>query len=306
VAGPIERARHLLPQILQRRSITRAQVYDGSWLVFWGLYKKVFVADNLARIVDRVYAAPGDFSAWHVAIATYAFAMQIYCDFSGYTDIARGIGKIMGFEICLNFDIPYAATNPSDFWRRWHISLSRWIRDYLYIPLGGNRGTRRRVFANLMITMALGGLWHGAQWHFVIWGLFHGLLLVGYQLASPTREVGHGAPAGRRALQMLLMFHLTCIGWVLFRAESIGDAATLFSRLFVDWQIAAGVWTDAARLVGYSLLVVVMQVFQYRRNDRMVVWRLPVWARTLLYVAIYLSLVLGGVYEARQFIYFQF
>lgn len=323
VAGPIERAVHLLPQIIQPRRITREQFYDGSWLIFWGLYKKVFVADNVARIADAVYRSPGDYSAFHILIATYAFAVQIYCDFSGYTDIARGLGKIMGFEICLNFNIPYAAKDPQDFWRRWHISLSQWLRDCLYIPLGGGRGTKGRVMFNLMVTMTLGGLWHGAQWHFVIWGVYHGLLLIVYRIFGAfrpairppqpagateklTREIGPPSSSWANGWRMLLMFHLTCLGWVLFRVENMNDFFVIVGAGLSDWTVTPKGFTDLMSLLGYSLVVILMQIYQYQKNDLMIVKRLPVWVRTLLYVIMYLSLVLGGAHAGKQFLYFQF
>jgi len=307
VAGPIERASNLLPQVLAPRLLTREKVYDGAWLMYWGLYKKVFVADNLAPLVDRIYSAPDEFSFTHILIATYAFAMQIYCDFSGYSDIARGAGKVMGFEIMLNFNLPYAAVNPSDFWRRWHLSLSQWLRDYLYIPLGGNRGTRSREYSNLMTTMTLGGLWHGASWHFVIWGIYHGLLLVGQRLIAPGRHK-EPRPASRLGLaaSMFAMFHLTCLGWILFRVPSMGALGTFVRKFATDWSVSGPLYADALELVFYSALVIVYQIYQYRKNDLMVVKRMPAWGRTLLYVLIYLSLVIGGSYEAKAFIYFQF
>ena len=157
VAGPIERTRNLLPHIRSPRHFDRRQFREGCWLIYWGLYKKVFVADNAARIVDKVYGSLDTSSGFHVLVATYAFAVQIYCDFSGYSDIARGAAKTLGFEISLNFDIPYAARNPQEFWRRWHISLSQWLRDYLFIPLGGSQQGKGRVFLNLVVVMALGG-----------------------------------------------------------------------------------------------------------------------------------------------------
>ena len=179
VAGPIERASNLLPQIENPRTITRAGIESGAWLIFWGLFKKCVIADNLAVLVDGVFGATGATGATSL-LALYAFAFQILCDFSGYSDIARGLARWMGVELMLNFNNPYAALNPKDFWSRWHISLSSWLRDYLYIPLGGNRKGRRRTYINLALTMLLGGLWHGAAWTFVTWGAFHGLLLVIY------------------------------------------------------------------------------------------------------------------------------
>ena len=308
VAGPIERARNLLPQISAVRHFDRGQFHEGCWLIYWGLYKKVFVADNAAKIADKVYSSLDASSGFHILVATYAFAVQIYCDFSGYSDIARGAAKTLGFEISLNFDIPYAARNPREFWRRWHISFSQWLRDYLYIPLGGSHQTAARVFLSLMVVMALGGLWHGAQWHFVFWGIYHGLLLAGYRLADG--EISPQAPrsAIRNALAGLLMFHFTCLGWMLFRVQSMEQMSTLAARLFggsAGWFTAAAL-DDLSRVLLYSALVILLQVFQYRSNNPVVSlgWRLPL--RVALYVTMYLSLTLGGAYDGPQFIYFQF
>ena len=162
VAGPIERASRLLPQVLQPRHVTWEKFGSGSWLILWGLFKKVVIADNLAFLVNAVYATDASPTGWQVVAGTVAFAWQIYCDFSGYSDIARGLARLMGFELMVNFNLPYAARSPADFWRRWHISLSTWLRDYLYIPLGGNQGGALRTYRNLGLTMLLGGLWHGA------------------------------------------------------------------------------------------------------------------------------------------------
>jgi len=306
VAGPIERATNLLPQVLKPRHPNRTDFYQGSWLIFWGLYKKMFVADNVARIVEKVYQAPGDFSGFHILIATYAFAVQIYCDFSGYSDIARGLAKTLGFQITMNFNIPYAAKNPQDFWRRWHISLSRWLRDYLYIPLGGSRRSRSRIFFNLMATMTLGGLWHGAQWHFVIWGIYHGLLLVGYRLVQGPRKNKSPSPWWKNALLVLLMFHFTCIGWMLFRIRNITDMGPIISNMVNGFHINSGSLMDAWILIQFSILVIIIQLFQYFKKDIMIIFQWSPWVRVILYLIMYFSLSIGGAYEGRAFIYFQF
>ena len=307
VAGPIERARRLLPQVGRPRPFDRKRFEEGCWLIYWGLYKKVFVADNAAKIVDRVYDSPADFSAPHIIVATYAFAVQIYCDFSGYTDMARGLAKVLGFEISLNFDIPYAATDPKDLWRRWHITLSEWLRDYLYIPLGGSRGSPTRVYTNLLITMVLGGLWHGARWHFVVWGLYHGLLLIAHRFIAAGRRVNAETPRPfRKALSMIGMFHLTCLGWILFRAQSLDAAGILVWKLLTDWSMSPGVGVELGALAAYSALMVLMQVFQYRNGNLSAVLGWPPAARAALYVVMYLSLTLAGAYDGPSFIYFQF
>ena len=307
VAGPIERARRLLPQITRPRAFDRQRFEEGCWLIYWGLYKKVFVADNAAKIVDRVYNSPADFSAPDIVVATYAFAVQIYCDFSGYTDMARGLAKTLGFEISLNFDIPYAATDPRDFWRRWHITLSHWLRDYLYIPLGGSRGGGTSVYANLMITMALGGLWHGARWHFVVWGIYHGVLLIAHRFIAARHQAPAETPRPlRKALSMIGMFHLTCLGWILFRAQSLDQAGALIWKSLTDWSLSPGAPTEFGALAAYSALIVLMQVHQYRNGNPSAVLDWPPAARAALYVVMYLSLTLAGAYDGPRFIYFQF
>lgn len=232
VAGPIERATNLLPQIEHSRSVSLEQFQSGSWLIFWGLFKKMVVADNLSLYVDQVYSNPQETTGIAVLLATYAFAYQIYCDFSGYTDVARGLAKLLGIELMLNFNRPYLATSPSDFWRRWHISLSTWLRDYLYIPLGGNRFGSFFTYRNLLLTMILGGLWHGAHGTFVLWGLYHGIILCAFRVflsegAAPQKAI-------TKWVQIFVMFHLTCLGWLMFRANSLGDLKTLVKQLFLN------------------------------------------------------------------------
>ncbi|MFO1490970.1 MAG: MBOAT family O-acyltransferase [Kiritimatiellia bacterium] len=197
VAGPIERASHLLPQVEKPRRPTYQGLREGFWLILHGYLLKVVVADNLGPFADEIFNHPESARGLAVPLALAAFAFQIYGDFAGYSNIARGLCKWMGFDLMVNFRMPYFATNPSDFWRRWHISLSTWLRDYLYIPLGGNRGGPARTHRNLLLTMVLGGLWHGAAWHFVAWGLYHGLLLSGHRLLQPLLD--RLRPAGRLA-----------------------------------------------------------------------------------------------------------
>src|SRR5690606_26510885 len=224
VARPIERAARFLPQVISPRERTAADLHEGAYLVLSGLFRKVVIADNLAAIANAVFSAdPATLTGPEVIVGVYAFAFQIYGDFSGYTDIARGVARWSSYDLKVNFRMPYLSVSPSDFWRRWHVSLSSWLRDYLYIPLCGNRHGTANTYRNLMLTMLLGGLWHGAAWTFVAWGAFHGLILVLYRaLAGKERE-------GRRPLlarlpAMVLMFQLVAVSWLLFRAESIGQA----------------------------------------------------------------------------------
>jgi alginate O-acetyltransferase complex protein AlgI len=311
VAGPIQRASNLLAQVNTPRRVTRQHWIDGLHLIFWGFFKKVFIADNLAPLVDQIFKndAPPGGAVW---LATYAFAIQIYCDFSGYTDIARGVAKLMGFEFVLNFNLPYLATSPQEFWTRWHISLSSWLRDYLYIPLGGNRGGPWKTNRNLLLTMVIGGFWHGAAWNFILWGAYHGLLLVTHRLTGPwvDRMLRWTGPstAGRGlswGLRWVVMLHLTCYGWLLFRAHSweqiVGMTRALASPSVgfdasLAWQVAS-----------FSLPLLAVQVVQYvsGKLDFLSFSWMPAEVRVVCYsVIVYFVVFRGG--QPQSFIYFQF
>lgn len=228
VAGPIVRASEFLPQLAGRRDPRRVEAAEGFALIAGGLFKKVVVANTLAgAIVDPVFASPQNFSAFEVLMGVYGYAVQIYADFSGYTDIAIGVALLLGFRFPQNFDNPYVATSLQDFWRRWHMTLSRWLRDYLYIALGGNRQGRAKTYRNVMLTMVLGGLWHGAAWTFVLWGALHGggmAIEQWWRRNMPERGVPDWA-------KRVLTFHVVCLGWILFRADSLGSVVTILSRL---------------------------------------------------------------------------
>jgi alginate O-acetyltransferase complex protein AlgI len=242
VAGPIVRGQELLPQFRRPRDPRTLDVAGGTWLLLRGLFKKVVISSYLASaIVDPVFADPARYGALDVLFAIYGYAVVIYADFSGYTDMAIGVVTLLGFRFPENFDRPYAARTVQDFWRRWHITLSRWLRDYLYIPLGGSRRGERRTYVNLMVTMLLGGLWHGAAWTFVLWGGLHGLgLAVGRWRRERRVAAGRAPPADRpsaRLGQVLATFHFVCLGWVLFRAESIGTAGAVLGRVVGGWSV---------------------------------------------------------------------
>jgi alginate O-acetyltransferase complex protein AlgI len=236
VAGPIVRPAELIPQLDVRRDARHVDVVDAGWLILGGLFKKVVIANYLAAaIVDPVFGEPTRHASLEIGVAIVAYAVQIYCDFSGYTDIAIGVAKMLGFQFPQNFDRPYSARSVQEFWRRWHMTLSRWLRDYLYIPLGGNRKGTARTYVNLMITMLLGGLWHGAAWHFVVWGGLHGAYLSVGQWKRTLRERGVLAiPPDTRfvaAMQWVSTFALVCVGWVFFRADSVAGAVGMLARL---------------------------------------------------------------------------
>ncbi len=238
VAGPIVRASELMPQLRRRQDPRAVDATRGFWLIAAGMFKKVVIANLLAtELVDRVFANPERFNAVEVITAVYGYAVQIYADFSGYTDIAIGVALLLGFRFPDNFDRPYSAVTLQEFWRRWHMTLSRWLRDYLYIPLGGNRGAGRwSAERNIMITMLLGGLWHGAAWTFVLWGGIHGLWQV-----LERRGVIYGgvAPQGRqKIIRGLITFHVVCLAWIFFRAETFASAMALLGQLVTGWGVA--------------------------------------------------------------------
>jgi D-alanyl-lipoteichoic acid acyltransferase DltB (MBOAT superfamily) len=246
VAGPIERAKTLLPQILSRRSLTFDSVYTGLSLCVLGFFKKVYVADNLAPHVDRLFSL-SDPTGTEVAFAAWLFAFQIYADFSGYSDIARGTARLLGIELRLNFRLPYFSANPQEFWHRWHISLSTWLRDYLYIPLGGNKGGSAKTYRNLMITMLLGGLWHGAAWTFVVWGAYQGALLAAHRAIIGRHPTGERVKRFHlaKSVRILLFFQLVCVGWLIFRAPSIASLGVMIEGLFSTWSWPEQVYLDA-------------------------------------------------------------
>jgi D-alanyl-lipoteichoic acid acyltransferase DltB (MBOAT superfamily) len=240
VAGPIVRPNELIPQLDVARDARRIDVAGATWLIFGGLFKKVVISSFLtAQIVDPVFGEPTHHSALETLFAIWGYAVVIYADFSGYTDIAIGVARMLGFEFPKNFDRPYSARSIQEFWRRWHMTLSRWLRDYLYIPLGGSRRSERRTYINLLLTMTLGGLWHGAAWTFVLWGGLHGAYLAVGRLIGRLRESGRlRTPAettGRVWLRRAITFHLVCFGWVLFRSDSLATAGTVLGRLVTGW-----------------------------------------------------------------------
>ena len=299
VAGPIVRAREFIPQLATPRNPRNVAVGAGVVLIAIGLVKKVALADFLAReVVDPVFGVPEAYAAPDVALAAYAYAAQIYCDFSGYTDIAIGVALLMGFVFPQNFNCPYRALSFRDFWRRWHMTLSRFLRDFLYIPLGGNRGGRLQTARNLMITMVLGGLWHGAAWGFVLWGTLHGTcLVIEHQLRGRVR-----APAW---LRWAIVFNVVVFGWILFRAETLELAAEFLSRLTVAGP--ATLYTPA--VVAAVLVVIGFQLLPANLLDR-VRFRLAGLPAPSLGLGLAVVVALVGATVPSEgvppFIYFQF
>lgn len=304
VAGPIERPQNLLHQLHDLSDFDARRTADGLLLVLWGLFKKVVVADCFAVYVDAAYADPTNRSGATLLLATYLFAFQIYCDFSGYSDIARGVSRVYGVELMRNFRSPYFATSVSEFWTRWHISLSTWFKDYVYVPLGGNRVGALRAARNIMIVFVISGLWHGANWTFVFWGVVHGSYLLFEQLLRRGRRP---APATgiARFVRILLTFHLVLLGWVFFRAKNCSDAFVVLARVA---RLSGPVMRDDAWLAqGVIALCVVLAI------EALLEWR-PQWLnerrgpvlRSALAIGLLFSLILFGVDRSAGFIYFQF
>jgi D-alanyl-lipoteichoic acid acyltransferase DltB (MBOAT superfamily) len=310
VAGPIQRSTQLLPQLLAPRTVGPQQFNSGVVLMLIGFFKKIAIADAVAPTVDRVFSQP-DFlrsSPAHLE-ALYLFALQIYCDFSGYTDIARGVSRLMGIELRLNFRQPYLSANITEFWRRWHISLSEWLRDYVYVTLGGNRHGRWRTYRNLMITMLLGGLWHGAGWNFIVWGGLHGLYLSIHRAWSGSRRIDLDSRPDsilgwlRYLASVFLTFHLVCLTWIFFRARTLTDAGIYLHRLFQPT-------TDRMHVVLLSvsiLCTLLLDVPSWYRNDEVPISpRWPAIIRGVAYGSMLGICAWVGADEAAAFIYFQF
>ncbi len=313
VAGPIERAKNLLPNIAMPRVLSWEALSRGAVLCLIGLIKKIVIADGLAPSVDAIYSSP-DPSRLDIIFATWLFAIQIYCDFSGYTDIARGVSKMLGFRLMRNFAQPYFATSPQEFWRRWHISLSTWLRDYLYISLGGNRGGPRKTYRNLMATMVLGGLWHGAAWNFVAWGAYQGGLLALHRMVvGRMGETGEGVRRtllawGLRVLTIAAFFQVVCYGWLLFRAGSFGQITDFTGRLIGLTAAPAGLSIPApplAALLGIAFLLFWDALIEISGNVQFYA-RWPVAVRGALYAGMIYLLAFGATTATSAFIYFQF
>jgi alginate O-acetyltransferase complex protein AlgI len=314
VAGPIERPQNLLHQFREKHSYEINRVYDGLRLMLWGLFKKVVIADRLSLYVNTVYGDVSAYSGGNLAVATVFFAIQIYCDFSGYSDMAIGSAQVMGFDLMKNFHRPYFAKNIQEFWKRWHISLSTWFRDYVYISMGGNRVSKARIYFNVAIVFLLSGFWHGANWTFIVWGAVHAFLIICYMLYkeyfnSRNRD---GGIIGQ-AVSIIITFALVCVAWIFFRAQSVGEACTIISKIIhtspADFEIVV---KGKDIMFGVtSILISVVMIFllffnDYYQDTRQRLFNAKPFA-DIAYNGVILFLIIGfGVFQKTSFIYFQF
>ena len=307
VAGPIERPQNLLPQFHRERNVTWEQFRDGLFLALWGLVKKVMIADCVSQYTDTVYNYNVNHSGTSLLLGTYFFAIQIYCDFSGYSDIARGVSRMFGVELMKNFETPYFARSISEFWSRWHISLSTWFRDYVYIPLGGNRVSPARTFLNLFVVFLISGFWHGANWTFLIWGALHGGYLIGERLLGGSRKdaAEQKQSALVQSLKIAVTFHLVLISWILFRARSVQEAWSIFYKILFDhgpvfWNVI--IIQSAMAIV----ILLIVDLFHWRTKFWDRIAEFPIALRVSAALVLLFAIVLFGVESQNQFIYFQF
>ena len=319
VAGPIERSKNLLRQIKECPQIEREKIYSGFFQMLWGYFQKVIIADRIAVIISKIYDNYAEYPGVYILAATMLFAFQVYCDFGGYSNIAIGAARILGFELMENFNAPYRAISVADFWSRWHISLSQWLRDYVYIPLGGNRFGKKRKCTNLLCTFLLSGIWHGANWTYVVWGILHGIYRV-------VEEVIHDKIPGalKKCPQIFLQF-ITFVfvdfAWLFFRANSLSDAVNMIGRMFTEFQLSEMLNRELAISFGMEIeeiLVLVIGLcallvfdhFKHRISFGTSIMKKPAVLRWGIIYACIFGLLIFGYYgpgfDAAQFIYFQF
>lgn len=302
IAGPIERATSLLPQILKERNVSLGKVCRGAYFFFWGFFLKVFIADNLSELVDPVFSSSGPYEGKTVLLAIYAFSFIIYCDFAGYSFMAIGLALSMGIELTENFRRPYFSRNISDFWRRWHITLSSWFRDYVYIPLGGNQQGKVCQSFSLWATFILCGLWHGAQWKFILFGFYHAVIIIIYHYMKYYWEKLYSG------VQVIITFNLVCVGWLVFRADSPSQAWEMLRSVFLNLKLDASLDFQSGLLsfAGLTVILIIVQLFQEHKNNTLVVLRLH-WLPRSAFIIFLLCLILTfGDGGNKPFIYFQF
>ena len=328
VAGPIERPQNLIHQFYEKHYFDCQRVIAGLKLMLWGLFKKVVIADRASSLVDIVYNNPSQFTGLPLIIATVLFAFQIYCDFSGYSDIAIGSAEVMGFRLMKNFNRPYAAISIPDFWKRWHISLSTWLKDYVYIPLGGNRVSRYHHYFNIFFVFLVSGIWHGANWTFVFWGILHGFYQIFSIITRKTREtvsscVGiNTLPILRQIWQTIITFGLVCFAWIFFRAANLAEAFFIVRHLFDGWVewlynysnlkfLDHNVFLDQGRFRLLLIIVAIVfmelvQMFQNKNNLLFAKLFKNVYLRWFFYIILVWCIIVFGKFGERQFIYFVF
>lgn len=320
VAGPIERAKQLLPQFNNVQYLNNENIVNGLRRILWGLFKKVVIADRVAVIVNHIYNDPSQQNGLTLLIASYLFAFQIYCDFSGYSDIAIGSAKILGIKLMENFNVPYFAKSISEFWSRWHISLSTWFRDYLYIPLGGNRVSNSKRYINIFIVFVVSGIWHGANWTFVIWGAIHGgLLLIEKWLKLDSRKLSQLSGINKM-IRVVVTFHLVVTGWVFFRVESIDQAVFILMEIISlnSWQFDIALLSPTVgnipvvtipKFILSLFFVCLLIIFEYLFADRKfkaIFFNSPKYLRWSVYYILILTIIIFGNHGNIEFIYFQF
>ncbi|MBC8432935.1 MAG: MBOAT family protein [Desulfobacterales bacterium] len=330
VAGPIERSTRLLPQFYKKHDFDYRRVTFGLQLMLWGFFKKVVIADRLAVVVNQVYNNPTDYTGITLIIATYFFAFQIYCDFSGYSDIAIGAAQVLGYDLMKNFNRPYFSKSIGEFWRRWHISLSTWFRDYLYFPLGGNRVSTARWYYNIMVVFIISGLWHGANWTFIIWGSLHGIYYLcslwlkhfGVKLSNLFNLNRY--PLIQKFIKVFITFHLVTFAWIFFRSNSVSDAFYIVTHLFDNLGyfilhinalgsgkelIGGDLGLGKLELIVSAMLIISMEIthlIQRKRSIRELIAEKAIWIRWPAYYTIIFGTLLLGKYGVQDFIYFQF
>lgn len=327
VAGPIERSTRLLPQFFEEHSVDWNRIIDGAKLMLWGFFKKIVIADRLAIMVDQIYNSPHEYSGIYLIVATYFFAFQIFCDFSGYSDIAIGAAQILGFDLMENFQRPYFSKSIPEFWRRWHISLSTWFKDYLYIPLGGNRVPEIRFYFNIFMVFFISGLWHGAAWTFAVWGILHGV----FYLFSIWTNDWQEAIIERfndqfgfliKCTRVFITFHLVTLSWIFFRANTIDQAFYILQQSLVTLlqpvhAIGRFVTTFPGDLVDFPtfqwsvaiisiLFMEIIHLMTRRSKMRHFLNEYSEWLRWVVYYVLIFGILLFGKYNEQPFIYFQF
>jgi alginate O-acetyltransferase complex protein AlgI len=325
VSGPIDRANNFIPQLKTKHRLSYENIYTGAQMILWGLFKKVVIADTIAPAVNAVYNNVTKYNGIILLLATFLYTIQIYCDFSGYTDIACGSAKMMGFDLALNFNSPYLSSSIKEFWNRWHVSLSSWLRDYVYIPLGGNRVSLPRYYLNLMITFLVSGLWHGANWNFILWGGIHGAYLVIEAVFKRLfKSIASKPLTGiKKAFKIVFTFILINFAWIFFRANKLSDAFYVVQHIFIRTNKHGNSWRSI--LVGINInknfififgvafiVLFIFEVVQYKTNKSTIytVNKLPLIPRWIIFYFVIFFIVIFGAYGAtynpQSFIYYHF